>query len=122
MEHLLHLLHSPTAHFYPVDAVLVKIMPTPTPPPKPPPFGTKKKHADREFLMKAFETADVIYTFHKTTSKEFIAKISSDNGFVVTHYYEFDFPLKMEHLFHKHRIHRIKVGCWRVEKMQKTLG
>lgn len=87
-----------------------------------PPFGTKKKHADREFLVKAFSTADVIYTFHKTTSKEFIAKIAGDNGFTVTHYYEFDFPLKMEHLFHKHKIHRIKVGCWRLEKAQKRLG
>ncbi len=87
-----------------------------------PPFGTKKKHADRDFLMKAFETAPIIYTFHKTTSKTFIAQISEDNGFSITHYYEFDFPLKMEHLFHKHRMHHIKVGCWRLEQMQKTLG
>ena len=86
-----------------------------------PPFGTKKKHADREFLVKAFGTADIIYTFHKTTSKEFIAAVAKDHGFTITHYYEFDFPLKMEHLFHKHRIHRIKVGCWRLEKAQKTL-
>ncbi len=87
-----------------------------------PPFGTKKRHADRDFLLKAFATAPVIYTFHKATSREFIAKISDDHGFAVTHYYEFDFPLKMEHLFHRRRIHRIKVGCWRLEKKTTAVG
>lgn len=79
-----------------------------------PPFGTKTKHADREFLMKAFEIADSVYSFHKATSKNFIEKISADNGFRIANYYEFDFPIKASHLFHKRKIHRIKVGCWRL--------
>lgn len=86
-----------------------------------PPFGTKQRHADRDFLIKAFSIADIIYSFHKATSKNFMEKISADNGFRISHYWEYDFPLKATQLFHKKRIHRIKVGCWRLEKIQKTL-
>jgi len=82
-----------------------------------PPFGTRQRHADREFLIKAFETAPIIYTFHKTTSKDFISRIAEDNNYKVTHYWEFDFPLKATQLFHKKRIQRIKVGCWRLERI-----
>lgn len=86
-----------------------------------PPFGTKQKHADREFLLKAFQIADTIYSFHKSTSKDFINKVSADNGFRVTHCWEYDFPLKATQLFHKRKIHRIKVSCWRMERVQKKL-
>jgi len=82
-----------------------------------PPFGTRQKHADREFLLQAFMIAPVIYTFHKVTSKEFINRIAEDNNYKVTHYWEFDFPLKATQLFHKKRIQRIKVGCWRLERV-----
>ncbi len=82
-----------------------------------PPFGTRQKHADREFLMQAFTLAPVVYTFHKTTSKDFMSRIAEDNNFKVTHYWEFDFPLKATQLFHKKRIQRIKVGCWRLERV-----
>ena len=82
-----------------------------------PPFGTRQKHADREFLVKAFTLAPVIYTFHKSTSKDFINKIAEDSNYKVTHYWEFNFPLKATQLFHHKRIHRIKVGCWRLERV-----
>ncbi|MBT3406932.1 methyltransferase [Candidatus Woesearchaeota archaeon] len=85
-----------------------------------PPFGTKEKHADRDFLMKAFDTANTIYTFHKTTSENFIKKISQDNNFKVTYYKTHNFPLKAAHLFHTRKIHRIKVGCWRLESEKLT--
>lgn len=84
-----------------------------------PPFGTKKKHADKPFLETAFRLSKTIYSFHKTTSKEFIAKISEEHGFTISQYYEFKFPIKMAQLFHKKKIHRIKVGCWRLIKDQK---
>ncbi|MBD3313571.1 methyltransferase [Candidatus Woesearchaeota archaeon] len=86
-----------------------------------PPFGTKKKHADRDFLIKAFSIADIIYTFHKSTSKDFIEKIARDNGFEASHHWNYDFPIKASQLFHKRKIHRIKVGCWRLERVQKKL-
>ena len=81
-----------------------------------PPFGVKIKHADRIFLEKAFSIAPVVYSLHKVESKGFIEAFSKDNGFKITHYWEFDFPLKQTMKFHKKKIQRIKVGCWRLEK------
>jgi putative methylase len=84
-----------------------------------PPFGTKVRHADRLFLKKAMETAPVVYSFHKIESKRFIESFSRDNFYKVTHYSEFDFPLKATFEYHKKRIHRIMVGCWRLERRKE---
>ncbi len=82
-----------------------------------PPFGTNKRHADREFLMKAFETAPVIYSFHKTSTAAFVTKIADDNNYRITHNWKYAFPIKATQLFHKKKIHRIRVSCWRMERV-----
>ncbi len=83
-----------------------------------PPFGTKQKHADKIFLEKAFSLANIIYSFHKLETEGFINSISKDNCFEVTHLWKFDFPIKATYSFHRKRIQRIKVGCWRMEKIK----
>lgn len=82
-----------------------------------PPFGVKRKHADKEFLEKAFKISDVVYSFHKLDSDKFIDDISNKNNFKVTNRLEFDFPIKQTMKHHRKRIHRFKVGCWRMEKL-----
>lgn len=81
-----------------------------------PPFGTKQEHADRLFLLKAFRLAPVIYSLHKTASGRFIEAIIRDNDYERTHYWEYSFDLKQTQKFHKRKIHRIDVGCWRLRK------
>ncbi len=81
-----------------------------------PPFGTKQRHADRQFLVKAFETARVIYSIHKAASAAFVDKLSRDNGFRITNILRYDMPLKRSHSFHRKRIHRIGVACFRLER------
>ncbi|OGM02549.1 hypothetical protein A3K72_02010 [Candidatus Woesearchaeota archaeon RBG_13_36_6] len=83
-----------------------------------PPFGVQQEHADKLFLEKGFEVADIIYSFHKIESKRFIEKISKDNNFKVTHFFAFNLPLKMTMDYHTRRIQRIRVGCWRLEKQK----
>lgn len=83
-----------------------------------PPFGVKIEHADRKFLIKSFKTGKVIYSLHKIESKKFIEKISSDEGFKITNYFEYDFPLKRTMDYHKKKIQHIKVGCWRLQKIE----
>ena len=83
-----------------------------------PPFGTKTRHADRLFLSKAFESADVVYSFHKLSTRDFIEAFARDNKFNITNMWGFDFPLKATMPHHEKRIQRIKVGCWRFEKQQ----
>ncbi|MBW2977824.1 METTL5 family protein [Candidatus Woesearchaeota archaeon] len=82
-----------------------------------PPFGVKVKHADKVFLEKAFTVAPIIYSFHKLESGRFIDEFIKKKGFRMSHFWSFDFPLKMTMEYHKKRIHRIKVGCWRLEKL-----
>ncbi|MBU1205200.1 MAG: METTL5 family protein [Nanoarchaeota archaeon] len=83
-----------------------------------PPFGTKQKHADKIFLKKAFSLAKVIYSFHKLETAGFVNKISEDYGFEITHLWKFDFPIKAIYSFHRKKIQRIKVGCWRMKKIK----
>lgn len=81
-----------------------------------PPFGTKEKHADKEFLKKAFSLAKQIYSIHKATSKDFIERISKNHGFRVTDLVECKLGLKASYGFHKKRIERIEIGIWTLEK------
>lgn len=82
-----------------------------------PPFGTRNKKIDSAFLFKAMNIADIVYSFHKASTKEYIDKLVADNGFIVTHYQEYDFPLKMSMPQHKKNIEKIKVGVWRVRQV-----
>ena len=81
-----------------------------------PPFGVKVRHADREFLKKAFEVGKVVYSFHKTESKKFLERFAKDNNFEITNVFDFSFPLKATMPFHSKRIKRISVSCFRFEK------
>jgi putative methylase len=81
-----------------------------------PPFGTREKHIDREFLEKAMQFAKVIYSFHKESTSEFIEKLSSEKEFIIAERWSFGFPLKQTMSFHRKRIQRIAVMCFRLEK------
>jgi predicted RNA methylase len=82
-----------------------------------PPFGTREKHVDKQFLEKAFTIASTIYSFHKTTSKDFISALSRDHKINSKLIHEFNFPLRASMKFHKKKIERISVGCWKFFKM-----
>jgi len=82
-----------------------------------PPFGTKVRHADRVFLEKAVKLAPVVYSFHKSESEGFVKAFSRDSGYEVSHKWDFNFPLKQTMRFHKKRIQRIGVSCFRLEAL-----
>ena len=82
-----------------------------------PPFGVKVRHMDREFLKKAFAAGKVVYSFHKTESKKFLASFAKDNNFKITYVFDFNFPLKATMPFHSKRIKRISVSCFRFERL-----
>ncbi len=79
-----------------------------------PPFGTRERHIDKDFLSKAFSCADIVYSFHKTATKGFVDAFSKDNRFAITHRFDFRFPLKQTMSFHTKRIERIDVSCFRL--------
>ncbi len=83
-----------------------------------PPFGTHEAHADRVFLQKACSLAPIIYSFHKAATFAFVQAFAKDNGFAITHNWQFDFPLKQTMKFHTKKIQRITVVCVRLERKQ----
>lgn len=76
-----------------------------------PPFGTQKKHADREFLMKAFSVSNVVYSFHKTATEKYITNLALRNGFIKSESFMFDFMLKNTMRHHEKSKEFIKVSC-----------
>ena len=81
-----------------------------------PPFGVKVRHVDKIFLNKAFEIGKIVYSFHKSETKNFVKAFSDDNGFKVTNILDFEFPLKATQSYHSRRIKRIRVSCFRIKK------
>ncbi|MBI2564486.1 methyltransferase [Candidatus Woesearchaeota archaeon] len=46
-----------------------------------PPFGTKIKHSDKEFLEKALRLAKSVYSIHKASTEMFLRAIAKDYNF-----------------------------------------
>lgn len=83
-----------------------------------PPFGTRRKGADLQFLEKAFKLAGVIYSFHKAETKEYLRKFIERNGFAVTSESICQLPLKMSMRHHKKPVKPVSVVCFRLLKQQ----
>ncbi|AEH24930.1 METTL5 family protein [Pyrococcus yayanosii] len=80
-----------------------------------PPFGAQRKGADRPFLLKAFEVADVVYLIHlaKPEVRRFIEAFVRDNGFLITHRLTTWLEIPAQFFFHRKRLARIAVDIYR---------
>lgn len=85
-----------------------------------PPFGIQRKHADRFFLEKAFEIAEVIYSIHSAESEVFVKKRSEESGFRITHLWKFMIPLKRTYSFHEKAFKFIPVEVFRIERNDRS--
>ena len=81
-----------------------------------PPFGTKKIHADIEFLKKAMQVSNLIYSFHKTATLDFIRKFLQQNNFELTNILNFEFPIKKTYDFQRKNRKLIAVATLRLRK------
>ena len=81
-----------------------------------PPFGTKQRHADKEFLLKAFSVANVTYSLHKTSTKEYIMQLAERNGFRIRERFDFDFMLRNTMKHHTKGKQYVDVSCFVFEK------
>ncbi len=81
-----------------------------------PPFGIQRRHADRSFLLKAFEIAEVIYSIHSAGSENFVKKLAEERGFRVTHLWKYSIPLKKTYAFHEKPYKYIPVEVFRIER------
>lgn len=83
-----------------------------------PPFGSQVKHADRPFLLKAFEVSDVVYSIHlsKPEVRNFIETFVVEAGFGITHRLTLPFEIPAQFWFHKKRLEKIYIDVYRFEK------
>ncbi len=82
-----------------------------------PPFGIQRRHADRPFLFKAMEIADVIYTIHSAGSERFVRRVCTENGFEITHLWRYKIPLKRTYDFHEKEFKWIAVEVYRLRRL-----
>lgn len=81
-----------------------------------PPFGVKRTHTDKLFLLKAMGLGKEVYSFHKITTRAFINSFVDDHGFDVIDIRRLKFPLKRSYWFHLKKVHHVDVGVWHIRK------
>jgi len=79
-----------------------------------PPFGAQKKHADRPFLKKAMEVADVVYSLHLTKTQEFIQKMVAKAGAAITDRKTYEFEIRYTYEFHEREKAHFDVTLFRI--------
>ncbi|KAK9866625.1 hypothetical protein WJX84_002657 [Apatococcus fuscideae] len=82
-----------------------------------PPFGTRKKGADIEFLQTAIQMAQgAVYSLHKTTTRAHVQKVAQREPRVASAEVlaEMRFDLPATYAFHKQRCADIAVDLWRI--------
>ncbi|XP_042406533.1 rRNA N6-adenosine-methyltransferase METTL5-like isoform X2 [Zingiber officinale] len=81
-----------------------------------PPFGTRRKGSDIEFLAKALKVAScAVYSLHKTTTRDFIKKIAvrDFNARTAEVLCELRYDVPQLYKFHKKKEVDIAVDLWR---------
>ena len=63
---------------------------------------------------------DIIKKVSILVKSQDIEAFSTERGYEISNYWEFDFPIKSTQKFHTRRIYRFKVGCWRLKKEGKV--
>jgi len=81
-----------------------------------PPFGVQERKADKKFLLKSFEVANKIYSFHKIESGGFMKKISSEHNFRIVGIKKIKFRLRKTMKHHKKEKYDVDVGIWVLER------
>jgi len=66
-----------------------------------PPYGTRVRHGDTEFLGYAMELAPVVYSIHKAVTRPFILRLAKKKGWKVDVVRSMN--MKIPHLFEFHR-------------------
>ncbi|XP_074558907.1 uncharacterized protein LOC141814855 isoform X1 [Curcuma longa] len=90
-----------------------------------PPFGTRRKGSDIEFLAKALKVAScAVYSLHKTTTRDYIKKIAARdlNAKTAEVLCELRYDVPQLYKFHKKKEVDIAVDLWRfVPNANQTL-
>ncbi len=88
-----------------------------------PPFGVKKRKADRIFLEKAFSFSDVVYSIHLAGEKvfTFISKFCERFNWKIDNFFPYTMILERTFEFHTHKTKQIDVNVFRFVKKKKKI-
>ncbi|MGQ4872541.1 MAG: METTL5 family protein [Promethearchaeia archaeon] len=83
-----------------------------------PPFGVKKKNADRPFLIKAFSFSNVIYSIHLAgvKTRNFITNFARKFNWKIDYIFPYTMKLERSFKFHTKKTKIIKVDIYRFVK------
>lgn len=76
-----------------------------------PPFGTKNRHIDRNFLKSAFSMANMTCSFHKTTTIDYIIEYARKNNRKLVERLDFRYLLGNTMKHHRKAKQYIGVSC-----------
>ncbi|MEM1586710.1 MAG: METTL5 family protein [Candidatus Bathyarchaeia archaeon] len=81
-----------------------------------PPFGSWHKGADINFLKKALEISNVVYSLHKRSPsvREFLSNLIPKLGGAIDRIYELDIVIGKTFDFHKKRRYKVKADLYRI--------
>ena len=82
-----------------------------------PPFGVRRRGADRPFLAKAMETCSVVYSLHKSgeENRRFLRAYIERLGGQITHVIPMRLRLPATMPFHEQRFRLVAVDLYRIE-------
>lgn len=83
-----------------------------------PPFGCQNKYADRPFLEKACEVADVVYSIGlaRDDVRRFVEEFVKKKGFQMERLETLSFEIPQQFRFHEKRLERVVVDLCRFER------
>lgn len=85
-----------------------------------PPYGTRTIHADTGFLEKAFQLAPVVYSIHKSSTREFLFQFVTRSGWKVDQVRSM--RMEIPHLFQFHEKKRATVEVDLYRLVRKSDG
>ena len=77
-----------------------------------PPFGTRTRHADRKFLLKALSIAGTTYSLHKRSTRPYLLKLVRDNHGEVEALYEMQLQIPRTYEFHERKTYNVEVDLY----------
>ena len=78
-----------------------------------PPFGTRNRGIDTVFVEKAMSSAAVVYSLHKTSTRDHFIRKASEEGWKIDIIAELRYDLPKTHRFHKQKSKDIEVDLYR---------
>jgi putative methylase len=79
-----------------------------------PPYGTRTSHADTEFLKKAIELAQVAYSIHKSSTRDFLIQFMTKLGAHVDQIRSMRMAIPHLFQFHEKKRATVEVDLYRI--------